>query len=207
MYSIRHELQRSADAGALAGASAFTAADWSLQSTKDLAEARAKEFATKDKVAQTELTLSDVAVGFPQVDQIEVVTSRTASLFFARVLGRDNQVISARAVARAASTNMAACVKPWAVPLPWVDDNTTNGLFDPAEGVSVKRLCTTQILTDCVPAGTQMTLKIGSPSSDNSSPSGQQTAGQFFIIQGNTTDPFRAPPITESTSPGTIVWM
>ena len=33
--------------------------------------------------------------------------------------------------------------------------------------------------------GTQMTLKIGSPSSDNTSPSGQQTSGQFFIIQGN----------------------
>jgi hypothetical protein len=36
-----------------------------------------------------------------------------------------------------------------------------------------------------------MTLKVGSPSADNTSPSGQQTSGQFFIIQGNTTDPFQ----------------
>jgi len=30
-----------------------------------------------------------------------------------------------------------------------------------------------------------MTLKVGSPSSDTTTPSGQQTSGQFFIIQGN----------------------
>ena len=35
-----------------------------------------------------------------------------------------------------------------------------------------------------------MTLKIGSPSADNTSPSGQQTMGQFFIIQGNSSDPY-----------------
>ena len=44
--------------------------------------------------------------------------------------------------------------------------------------------------TDCqggvgLCTGTRITLKIGSPSADNTAPSGQQTSGQFFIIQGN----------------------
>jgi hypothetical protein len=33
--------------------------------------------------------------------------------------------------------------------------------------------------------GTKLTIKIGNPSTDNSSPSGQQTSGQFFLVQGN----------------------
>lgn len=203
MYSIRNELQRSADTGALAGASVFTTADWNLQSTKDQAEARAKEFATKDKVAQTVLTLSDVAVGFPQVDHIEVVTSRTAALFFARVLGRDNQVITARAVAQArvvGSKLPVQCVKPWAIPYPWRDDPAyetdhqpdLNGLYDGEgtyndvhlPGETVDNTCVDSVNHIGLCAGKQLIVKIGTPN-DNTSQSGQQSAGQFFIIQGN----------------------
>ena len=197
MYSIRNELQRSADSGALAGASVFTTADWNLQTTKDQAEARAKEFAIKDKVAQTVLTLSDVAVGFPQVDHIEVVTSRTAALFFARVLGMDNKLITARAVAKAAvvgSNVPVNCIKPWAIPYPWLDDpaygldhqGNLNGLYDgtPAPGETIYKTCVDNVNGIGLCPGKQLIVKIGTPN-DNTSPSGQQSAGQFFIIQGN----------------------
>jgi uncharacterized membrane protein len=58
MYSVRHELQRSADAGALAGASAFTTGDWNdtsmaIDAPRGIADARAGKFASKDKVIQT----------------------------------------------------------------------------------------------------------------------------------------------------------
>jgi hypothetical protein len=143
-------------------------------------------------VVQTTLNpASDVAVSFPSLDHIEVITSRNAPLFFARIFGMGNKLITARAVAMAAPTDCSGCVKPWAIPLPWVDDNTANGLFDPAEGNSVKNLCPEGQDSDiCVRSGTQMTLKVGSPSMSADGTVGQQTAGQFFIIQGNTSDPY-----------------
>ena len=73
MYNVRHELQRSADAGALAGASSFTTGDWndtsmSLTSPRGIADFRAREFAAKDKVVQTTLNpATEVAVSFPNL--------------------------------------------------------------------------------------------------------------------------------------------
>jgi len=212
MYSVRHELQRSADAGALAGASAFTTGDWndtSMSSTspRGIADARAREFASKDKVIQTTLNpASEVAVSFPRHDHIEVVTSRIADLFFARIFGISNRFITARAVAKAEVAGPQVptnCIKPWAIPVPWNDntgvDNRGNpttvpdGLYESpeevyttlnADGTWTPRCVDPSVPTGMCP-GTQMTLKIGSPSSDNTSPSGQQSSGQFFIIQGN----------------------
>ena len=42
LYSIKHELQRSADSGALAGASAFFDGDWNHPAIRAVAEARAR---------------------------------------------------------------------------------------------------------------------------------------------------------------------
>jgi hypothetical protein len=203
MYSVRHELQRSADAGALAGASAFTTGDWNDWDTspdhpRGIATARARDFASRDLVVRTLLDPdADVAVTFPQLDQIQVVTSRNAPLFFARVFGISNQLITATAVAQAAPvgpTLPVNCIKPWAIPYPWLDDiafgagqgadrNNPNGLYDslPSPGETIYK--------DCVGGvglcpGKTITVKIGTPN-DNTSPSGQQSSGQFFIIQGN----------------------
>ena len=196
MYSVRHELQRCADAGALAGASPFTTKDWNESSVQAEAEALARDFASKDNVVQTPLNRdSEVYVkiaGLPY-GHIAVDTSRNVDLFFGRILGIDNMTITAHAMAKVSNTDKIACVKPWAIPLPWVDDNTTNGLFDnPAEADSVKELCAPGQVdnTNCWAKGWAMTLKIGSPSMDNTLNSGQQTSGQFFIIQGNVSDPY-----------------
>ena len=190
MYSVRHELQRSADAGALAGASAFTTGDWNDPGVRGIADNLAREFATKDKVIQTLLNPAEPPVGevhvdiiHQQLDQIEVVTSRNADLFFARIFGMANKLITARAVAQAkliGPTATVNCITPFAIPYPWVDNAAQNGLYDPGE----------HVYTTCeggvgMCPGAAITLKVGSPSSDNNSPSGQQSSGQFFLMQGN----------------------
>jgi len=129
---------------------------------------------------------SEVTVTFPQVDHIEVVTSRNAPLFFARIFGPSwaNRLITARAVAQArviGPTSTVNCITPFAIPYPWRDDNTTNGVYDPGEHVYTT--CEEGNVGMC--PGAAITLKVGSPSSDNNSPSGQQSAGQFFLMQGN----------------------
>jgi len=188
MYSVRHELQRSADAGALAGASAFTTGDWDDPGVQSIADSRARVYASKDPVAQTQLNpASEVTVSFPVQDRIEVITSRNAPLFFARRFGPAwlNKLITSRAVAEAriiGPTATVNCITPFAIPYPWRDDNTTNGLYDAAGNEHVYTTCEGGV---GMCAGTAITLKVGSPSSDNNSPSGQQSAGQFFLMQGN----------------------
>jgi hypothetical protein len=195
MYSVRHELQRSADAGALAGASAFTTGKWDDPSVRGIAEDRARTFASKDTVVTTLLNSAEPPIGEVHVDiihqkydHIEVVTQRNADLFFARIFGMSNRVITARAVARAEVTDIKSdCVKPFAIPYPW-DDVTPpaslkdkkglwDGLYDPGETVWKTPPNLTQ--------GTLMTVKAGVPAGMASYFSPQQTAGQFFLVQGN----------------------
>lgn len=192
MYSVRHELQRSADSGALAGASAFTTGDWSdtdmaLDHPRGIADARAREFAAKDLVIQTTLNpASEVAVSFPLVDRIAVVTSRNANLFFARIFGMSTQMITARAVAEAAVVEQKLpCVKPWGIPYPW-NDVDGDKLFDPGE--TVYNICPEGTFipdnnTFC--QGTPLILKIGTPSGKKDQPdiaSLQQEPGHFFAL-------------------------
>ncbi len=144
MYSVRHELQRCADAGALAGASAFRqygkdSNDTSIvdgtMTTKNVAEARAIDFATRDKVSTSRLNTvagDVVSVSFPTTPnllRVRVDVQRTAPLFFARVLGWNNVAIPAFAVAEAfAVTKRVKCVVPWGIPMPWADDG--DGIYN-----------------------------------------------------------------------------
>jgi hypothetical protein len=106
LYSVRHELQRCADSGALAGASRWIepGSAWSpnpLDPVMIQAENRARDFASRDPVVQTPLDRDgEVAVAFPQVDRIRVDTTRTVDLFFARIFGSTNRTITAYAIAR-----------------------------------------------------------------------------------------------------------
>jgi hypothetical protein len=147
-------------------------------------------------VVQTTLNpASEVTVSFPLLDRIEVVTSRNADLFFARIFGMSNRLITARAVAQASvagpPTNVN-CIKPFAIPYPWADDpaygtnrdGTPDGEYDgsPAPGETIYRDC--QGGVGLCP-GTSITLKVGSPSTSSNFPTGQQSSGHFFIMQGN----------------------
>ena len=110
MYTVRHELQRCADAGALAGASAFNelAFPWSPISTDvgpQEAARRARDYASRDMVATSPLdpAVGEVRVTFdPLLDnQVKVTTSRNVTLFFVPIFGMNNTTIGASAVARA----------------------------------------------------------------------------------------------------------
>lgn len=182
MYVVRNELQRSADSGALAGASAFQEGAWDNTDLTSpamvLADARARDFASKDPVAQAPLDANgDVAVTFPATDRIRVTTNRTVNLSFARVLGMPTQAISATAVAEAAVVDQGVrCLKPWGIPLPW-DDANGNGKYDPDE--------TVYKVTD-IPVGTKIILKVGEPFNNPNNLDNvtalQQEAGHFFAL-------------------------
>jgi Flp pilus assembly protein TadG len=102
MYTVRNELQRCADAGALAGASAFVdnlVAPGDLQAT---ARDWAKSFASRNTVAGALLNnVTDDNVDVSLVDNlVRLRTSYTANLFFARIWpGKDTSTIRATAAA------------------------------------------------------------------------------------------------------------
>jgi hypothetical protein len=188
VYTVRHELQRCADAGALAGASKWVEPDspWSSNFADPVmveADTRARDYATKDKVATTVLNRgTDVDVVFPSQDRIRVTTHRTVPLFFARVLGRSSQLISATAVAEASVADTGVkCLKPWGIPVPWQDLNG-NGKYDTGEpGLDGQQPSG----MDGVPIGTKIIIKIAEPFNKNGQldlPSLQQESGHFFAV-------------------------
>ena len=186
MYTVRHELQRSTDAGALAGASAFLDGSWSDSAIRALADARARIFASKDKVATAALSSGgEISVAFPAAERVRVDASRNVPLFFSRIFLGPTKTITAYSVAEAsaAGTNVKG-LKPWGIPFPWEDMNG-NGEFDPGEKVH----------KECDPLydpsnqfcpGTRIILKIGTPSGNphepNGIPSVQQESGHFFCL-------------------------
>jgi hypothetical protein len=140
MYSVRHDLQRCADAGALAGASYFKETGYWSSVAGDpqmaIAEARARAFATSDNVITSPLNDNEVIVSFPENFRIRVDTQRTVDLFFSRIFLGPTKLINAYAVAEAFPvTANVECIVPWGIPLPWEDDNE-NGAWDPGEGVN-----------------------------------------------------------------------
>jgi len=134
MYVVRHELQRSADSGALAGASYFKETGYWSSVAGDpqmqIAEARAREFATKDDVINSPLDNTEVFVSFPEYYKIRVGTERTINLFFAKLFLGPTTTIHAYAIAEAyAVSKNVNCLVPWGMPAPWVDANG-NDIFD-----------------------------------------------------------------------------
>ena len=187
MYTVRHELQRCTDAGALAGASAFFDGSWSDSAIRAVADVRARAYASRDRVATS--TLGDsgqLAVGFPAAERVRVDASRNVPLFFSRLFLGPTRTITAYSVAEASmvDTNVKG-LKPWGIPYPWEDTNG-NGLFDPGE--TVHRDCPDGVVDPsryfC--PGSRVILKIGTPQNSPKNPSGlpslQQEPGHFFAL-------------------------
>jgi hypothetical protein len=185
LYTVRHELQRSTDAGALAGASAFFDGSWSDPAIQAVADARARTFASKDTVATTTLApAGEVAVGFPAAWRVRVDATRTVPLFFARLFLGASRTVTAYSIAEATvSGSNVKGLKPWGIPYPWDDDG--DGLYEPGETVH----------KDCDPEyppenqfcpGTRIILKIGTPHGNPHGPEGipsvQQESGHFFAL-------------------------
>jgi len=140
MYSVRHDLQRCADAGALAGASRFINAPgetgtWADAGVQAEATVRATDYASKDNVIQSRLLSQpgdNVIVTFDQgPDKIKVQTERTVPLFFARMFLGPTKRITAFAVAEAASVSTnTTCIAPFGVPIPWEEMGGDPFAFD-----------------------------------------------------------------------------
>ncbi len=187
LYTVRHELQRCTDAGALAGASAFLSGKWADGATRAVADGRARAFAAKDKVATAILSAgSEVTVAFPAQDRVRVDATRNVDLFFARLFIGPTRTVTAYSIAEASvvDTNVKG-LKPWGIPYPWEDTNG-NDLFDPGE--TVHRDCPEGVLdaSRYFCPGTRVILKIGTPKNSpknlNGLPSLQQESGHFFAL-------------------------
>ena len=141
MYSVRNDLQRSVDSGALAGAFAFHDGGWVSGSVpallKTKAENRATFFATRDPVGAAPLPNGAITFAnpYPGVNQIEVTAQTNVNLFFAGIIGTPTVMLSATAIAEAIPVDQnVECLTPLAFPYPYDDANNDN-TYDPGETV------------------------------------------------------------------------
>jgi len=211
MYTVRHELQRSTDAGALAGASAFFDGSWSDAAIRALADARARAFASKDKVATSALSPGgEISVAFPSAERVRVDATRNVPLFFSRIFLGPTKTITAYSVAEASvvDTNVKG-LTPWGIPYPW-EDTDGDDLYDPEE--TVHKDCPEGVpdTSRYFCPGTRVILKIGTPKNSPKNPSGlpslQQESGHFFALalDGTGGSVYRDTIVNGSTTPVTI---
>jgi hypothetical protein len=176
MYSVRNDLQRSADSGALAGAYVFNDEGWlsgAIPPTlRNKAITRALDFATRDPVGPAPLPAGAVTVTFPAVNQIQVDVQDTVNLFFAGIIGSATVSLSATATAEAVQVRQdVECLKPLAVPLPY-DDRNNDERWNSGDGSP----------TDPRQGTRFNDLRIVDESSLNTSSEVRQNSGRIFAL-------------------------
>jgi hypothetical protein len=119
--SAEAEAQRAADAGALAGASVFLELAKTDPYVVPQARARAIDLATKNEIHRAAVVESEVD---PQVDpakeEVTVTVTRDGiQTWFASILGIPSVGVTAQATAHAAPAGNTPCVKPFALPDLW----------------------------------------------------------------------------------------
>ena len=140
MYSVRNDLQRSVDSGALAGAFAFHDGGWKEGDSippalQGRVETRALFFATRDPVGAAPLPNGAITFAYPpgEVNQIQVTAQTNVNLFFAGVIGSPTVSLSATATAEAEPVDQnVECLTPLAFPYPYPDTND-DGDWDSGE--------------------------------------------------------------------------
>lgn len=123
LYVAHNDAQRAADAAALAGASAFMEQDAAL--AEPVARARAMEYARRNTFQNGPIDSSEVSIRVvPESSLVGVRVQReSVPTLFARVLGKRYVPIGAYAAAEAVQAGNARCLKPFAVPDMWYDQN------------------------------------------------------------------------------------
>jgi Flp pilus assembly protein TadG len=145
MWVGRRMAQNSADAGALAGATALAFDDFEDRSETGAAKTAANALALMNGV-WGEAPENNIAtdVTFPTVPAVCADTScirvdvyrnqlrgNALPVLFGGSIGLTNQGVRAMAIARAAVANASDCLKPWAIPDKWLDR------YDPADNDQV----------------------------------------------------------------------
>ena len=135
LFTARGEAQRVADAAALAGAGGFIESPDNETHVRN----RAIEYGGLNEVRKTSVVLEpeDVVVDMAN-KRVTVTVRRTTErgsaigTWFARIFGVDEVDVVAQATAEAIPAGGATCMKPFAVPDAW-DDEDGNGSYDVPE--------------------------------------------------------------------------
>jgi hypothetical protein len=135
LLTARSQAQNSADAGALAGATALAFNDFNDHSSSGPAVRGAINAALANKVVGQPVSIGSSDVTFPVApsgssDRVQVTVYRTGergsavSTMIAGLFGVTSVNIVATATAEAVLANSESCVKPWALPDRWTEKQT-----------------------------------------------------------------------------------
>ena len=133
----RAQAQTAADAGALAGAVALVFDDFDDRSASGPAVQNAVVAAQSNQVMKQAVSVTPADVTFPTQERIRVDVYRTSnranpvSTLIGPIFGVPTVDITATATADAVPANAATCIKPWAVPDKWNEQQTPP--WDPSD--------------------------------------------------------------------------
>jgi len=191
MLTTHNQLQTAADAAALAGASGLIEGDESLAIERAVAIAGLNEAVQNASPAPVVITEDDVE--FPEAGMVRVTVHRTAAtgdplrLFFRKlaVIDAVNEAdLTASAAAQAFDVCAGRCLRPWAIPDRWADEDGDQ-VYDDSEVYDPET--TGYIAPNDV--GALITLKVGNP---------QQavTPGIFYPVDYPPLDSGQGAPLT-----------
>jgi Flp pilus assembly protein TadG len=143
LMTARSQAQNSADAGALAGATALFYNSWTDRSSSGPAVQNALTTAKKNQVIGGDVNVVPADVVFPPGpaglnNQVQVTVYRNAargnpvSTLIAQYFGIKNVDVVATATAEASPANAMTCVLPFTIPDRWIEKQTP--AFDPEDG-------------------------------------------------------------------------
>ena len=135
LMTARNQAQNSADAGALAGATALFYDDYDNRTASGPAVTNAINASVGNKVMAGNVSVTPGDVQFlndptGEPNRVRVTVRRTASrgnpvsTLIAKYFGVTNTDIGARATAEASKANAMTCVKPFTIPDKWVERQT-----------------------------------------------------------------------------------
>jgi Flp pilus assembly protein TadG len=136
LMTSRSQAQNSADAGALAGATAFVFNDFNDRSPSGPAVTQARAAGLANAVMGVTVSVEPTDVTFPQnpntgkFDRVKVDVYRTGargnpvSTLIAKFFSIDTADIGATATAEASPANAMTCVKPFTIPDKWTEKQT-----------------------------------------------------------------------------------
>jgi len=135
--TARAQAQNSADAGALAGATALVYDDFDNRSATGPAKLSAINTAKANDVMRGDVSVLPTDVTFPTIDRVRVAVFRTAdrsnpvAALIGPIFGIPTVNVAANATAEASPANAMSCVKPFTIPDKW--EERGNPGWDPGD--------------------------------------------------------------------------